>query len=316
MSKTKKERIHAVLAWQKIEEFKGRHAYLHSIGRGREEYGTFWLRSDNATWGHTFGRMVGFKEMQLAHFAEGPRVGMGGGPDGPGGGAPGGGEGPGGPGGPGPGEQEGNISGPGEMINGPSGKIHTKVYDRPTTAQEIYGDILYGHDTKGSFCASSHVLASSVIEVAEDGLSARSFYLTPGTMMNVNGNAGGRSGMWLWERYGSDFVYRDGKWWWFHEQVCPDLTGDYDDENWAQNRFRKYESGKLITGRCSGPPRTGISDLRSAHNDVSIIQTVQDTVPAPVPYEKLDEENTYSKGYNDFSGPLYPSTGGYGDYLY
>ena len=309
---TKHERLHAVLACQKIEELKGRHAYLHSLGKGREEYGTFWLRSDNATWGHTFGRMIGFKEMMMAHFGNFELYNRGGGPGG----------GPGGDGGPGPISQEapeGNISGPGEMIGGPSGRVASTVKrtDRPTTMQEIYGDRLHGHDPSTTFNASCHVLASSVIEVAADGQSARSFYLTPGTMMSVNGDQGGRRGLWLWERYGSDFVYRDGQWWWFHEQVCPDLTGDFDAENWAYDRYQKYLDGRLIVGRCSGPPRSGISDLRSAHNDVSIIQTVQDTVPCPVPYDHLDEDNTYSKGYNDFSAgnSAYPSTGGYGDYV-
>ena len=308
---SKHQRIHAVLACQKIEEFKGRHAYLHALGKGREEYGTFWLRSDNATWGHTFGRMVGFKEMMMAHFANFSMYQR---MDGPGGG-------PGdGPGGPTPLSQEApdeNISGPGEMIGGPSGRVASKVKrtDRPTTMQEIYGDSLHGHDPSTTFNASCHVLASSVIEVADDGMSARSFYLTPGTMMSVNGDQGGRRGLWLWERYGSDFLFRDGKWWWCHEQVCPDLTGDFDAENWAQDRYRKYLDNKLIVGRCSGPPRSGISDLRSAHNDVSIIQTVQDTVPCPVPYDTLSEENTYTPGYNDFSKENeYPSTGGYGDY--
>lgn len=306
---SKHDRVHAVLACQKIEEFKGRHAYLHALGRGREEYGTFWIRSDNATWGHTFGRMIGFHEMMWAHFG----ANLGGGPGGPGG--------PGGDDGNHPQisqeEVQGNVSGPGDMIGGPSGRINskTKRTDRPTTMKEIYGDSLCGHDDKGTFSASAHVLTSSVIEVAEDGQSARSFYLTPGTMMSVNGDQGGRRGLWLWERYGSDFVYRDGRWWWAHEQVCPDLAGDLDADNWAQDRFRKYIDNKLVVGRCSGPPRSGISDLRSAHNDVSIIQTVQDTVPAPAPYQTLDEENTYSPGYNDFSGPVLPSCRSYGDYV-
>lgn len=301
---SKHQRIHAVLACQKIEEFKGRHAYLHALGKGREEYGTFWLRSDNATWGHTFGRMVGFREMMLAHFANFSMYQKG----------------PGGEPMMNPVSQDApteNISGPGEMIGGPSGRVGSKEKrtDRPTSTQEIYGDSLHGHDPSTTFNASCHVLASSVIEVADDGLSARSFYLTPGTMMSVNGDQGGRRGLWLWERYGSDFLYKNGRWWWCHEQVCPDLTGDFDAENWAQDRYRKYLDNKLIVGRCSGPPKSGISDLRSAHNDVSIIQTVQDTVPCPVPYNTLDEENTYSPGYNDFSGDEYPSTGGYGDYV-
>lgn len=291
------ERVSNVLACQKVEELKARHAYLHAMDMGREEYGTFWLRSDNSTFGHTFGRMMGWKELVPAHF--GSPVARN------------------------PFEQakpHGMSMPDGEGDDGVmpfQDAPKESVPDRPTTSEEIFGTLeLYGHNPKGTFSQSCHVLASSVIEVADDGKSARSFYLTPGTMMGVNGSNGGRNGGWLWERYGSDFVFRDGRWWWFHEQVCPDLAGSMDAENWAQDRYRKYVDGSLKVGRCSGAPRSGISDLRSAHNDISIIQTVQDTVPDPKPYEKLDEEHTYSPGCSDFSGYIYPPTKGYGDYLY
>jgi len=199
----------------------------------------------------------------------------------------------------------------------PFGEVSEKKFDRPTTMRDKYGMLnLYGHNP-GTFGQSCHVLASPVIEVADDGKSARSFYLTPGTMMGMNGPGGGRSGSWLWERYGSDFVYRDGRWWWFHEQVCPDIADGYDDTNWAQDRFRKYVSGELQVGKCSGAPRSGISDLRQAHQDISIIQTVQDTVPDPKPYEKLDEAHTYSPGCAEFENiELYPNNKGYGDPIY
>lgn len=199
----------------------------------------------------------------------------------------------------------------------PFGRKRPQRNDRPTEASDIFGELnLYGHNDHGTFGQGAHVLASAIIEVADDGKSARSFYLTPGTMTGVNGDQGGRSGGWLWERYGSDFVYRDGRWWWFHEQVCPDIAGDLDEENWAQDRFRKYLDGSLKVGNASGPPRHGISDLRTIHDDLSIVQTVQDTVPVPELYKKLDEDHTYSPGCSDFSGFIYPSTQGYGDYLY
>ena len=295
-NKSLHERVAAVVAGQKVEELKARHAYLHGINRGREEYGTFWLRSDNSTFGHTFGRMMGYKELVPAHFGQPLKAHAFA-----------------------PSDEEVGMTVP-KDDKGDSGMpfetATEKEIQRPTKMKEIYGLFeLYGHnpDTFGQSC---HVLASPVIEVADDGKSARSFYLTPGTMMSVNGPKGGRSGGWLWERYGSDFVYRDGRWWWFHEQVCPDIGDSYDETNWAQDRFRKYLSGELNVGNCSGPPRSGISDLRQAHNDISIIQTVQDTVPAPEPYEKLDEDHTYSPGCAEFENiPLYPHNKGFGDPL-
>ena len=288
------DRVAAVVAGQKVEELKARHAYLHGVNRGREEYGTFWLRSDHSTFGHTFGRMMGYKELVPAHFGEPLRANAFA-----------------------PAEEKFGMSDDDMPEGMPFGDVSEKKFDRPTTMREKYGLFnLYGHNP-GTFGQSCHVLASPVIEVADDGKSARSFYLTPGTMMGMNGPNGGRSGSWLWERYGSDFVYRDGRWWWFHEQVCPDIADGYDDTNWAQDRFRKYVSGELQVGKCSGAPRSGISDLRQVHQDISIIQTVQDTVPDPKPYEKLDEAHTYSPGCAEFETiDLYPNNKGYGDPIY
>ena len=299
-NKSMHERVAAVVACQKVEELKARHAYLHGMDRGREEYGTFWLRSDNSTFGHTFGRMMGYRELVPAHFDEPLRANPFAPP-----------------------EVDGHGMGPiegddGEVGGMPFENPTKRHHDRPVKMFDIYDTLdLYGHNPKGTNMQSCHVLASSVIEVAEDGHSARSFYLTPGTMLSMHGPGGGRSGGWLWERYGSEFVYRDGRWWWFHEQVCPDIADSYDETNWAQDRFRKYLNGKLRVGDCSAPPVSGISDLRQAHNDISVIQTVQDTVPAPEPYEKLDEEHTYSPGCAEFETiPLYPARKGFGDPLY
>ena len=294
------QRIHNVLAGQKVEELKARHAYLHGMDCGREEYGWFWLRSDNSTFGHTFGRMMGFKELVPAHFDDPiDPLSMDLAPD----------------------DRMIRPGGMGDLPDtGPfaMNKNREKPTDRPTKLVDIFGPFgLYGHNWKGTFAASCHVLASPVIEVADDGESARSFYLTPGTMMNVIGFGGGRNGMWLWERYGSEFVYRDGRWWWFHEQVCPDIADQYDGHNWAHDLYEKYVSGSLAVGQCSAPPVSGCSDVRQAHNDVSIIQTVQDTVPCPEPYAHLDEAHTYSPGCAEYRDiPIYPSAQGYGDYAW
>jgi hypothetical protein len=141
-----------------------------------------------------------------------------------------------------------------------------------------------------------------VIEVAEDGQSARSFYLTPGTLMGSIGMDGlGRGGVWLWERYGSEFVYVDGEWKWFHEQVCPDLAGNYDVGNWAHDRYLDYLDRDISIGEVGGHPAQ-LTEPGLFHADYSITQTVQDTVHPPRPYQHLDDENTYSPGRTDPTG--------------
>lgn len=173
---------------------------------------------------------------------------------------------------------------------------------------------MWGHDFLSTGKSGCHALASDVIEVAKDGLSARAFYLTPGTMtgsmgMGPGGGPSCRGGGWLWERYGSEFVFVDGQWKWFHEHVCPDTAGQYDVGNWAHDRYVDYLSGKLKIGDLGGYPDR-LTEPGTLHYDYSIIQTVQDTVPPPLPYDTLDDAHTYSPGRTDPTGKVTVQTAG------
>lgn len=166
---------------------------------------------------------------------------------------------------------------------------------------------LQGHDNRSVTSGGCHALTSDVIEVADDGQSARSFYLTPGTLMgSIDGMNDKRMGIWLWERYGSEFVFQDGEWKWFHEQVCPDIAGNYDKGNWAHDRYLDYLDKDISIGEVGGRPAQ-LTEPGLFHKDYSITQTVQDTVPAPKPYTSLKDvpkEESYSPGRWDPTGKV------------
>ncbi len=72
---------------------------------------------------------------------------------------------------------------------------------------------------------SNHLTTSPVIEVAEDGLSAKGLWYTPG-FINGHCSANGKlRSQALWERYGGDFILEDGKWVYTNLRVCPDIGG-------------------------------------------------------------------------------------------
>jgi hypothetical protein len=205
-------------------------------------------------------------------------------------------------------------------------------------------------DARSVGCTALHCLASGVIEVAEDGMSGRSCYLTPGTMMARMSPNKQRNGGFLWERYGSDFAYdtTDGKWYYFHEHVCPDIGSEYGTKNWAMEMYDQEVTGRMPfgpppeeegkqegpggpggpdggpggpggdagpggeghggapggyrpvkpKGAMGGPPCTDPGPL---HNNAAMTQTVQNTVPWPVPYKTLDDQNSYAPGHNDIT---------------
>ena len=100
----------------------------------------------------------------------------------------------------------------------------------------------------------------------------------------------------------------DGKWQWFHEQVCPDIAGDYDHGNWAHDRYLDYLDRDLNIGELGGRPAQ-LTEPGLFHADYSIVQTVQDTVHPPVPYATLDDNNTYSPGRTDPTGKVTVKSG-------
>lgn len=239
------ERIHRAQGTQAIENVKSNHAYLHACGYNYEEFTQFWNKSEDATWAHGFGRMVGYKEVYR-----------------------------------------------GQVLD-----LDVKEYSRFPEWVAAYYEMA-GHNARSVGTAAVHALASAVIEVADDGKTGRSSYLTPGTMMSrVNPGKVRRSNI-LWERYGSDFVYEDGDWVYFHEQVCPDMDTSYDKgSNWARKYFELAVKGEDTPGFSSQHPDfISETDLSLRHRECTLSQIVQNRAPWPEPYAKMDDENTYSPG--------------------
>ena len=161
---------------------------------------------------------------------------------------------------------------------------------------KLYPEIA-GMDPLAVGSGSLHTLASEVIEIADDGKSARTFFLTPGPQIGIIHRSGHRVAELLWERYGSDFVYEDGQWKYFHEQVCPDVFSAYDTANWAHDRY--YDEINGVPMRDGGGILPLLTDPGTRHNDYTSSQPVQNTVPWPVPYQTLDDDNSYAPGYNN-----------------
>ena len=116
------------------------------------------------------------------------------------------------------------------------GTYDARTYINYLTLYRKFREII-GKDPRPINEASVHCLVNDVIEVAEDGMSARSAYVTPGVIFsNINENEK-RWCNFMWERYGSDYVFEDGNWLYLHEQVCPDIMAEFDDRNWANKAF-------------------------------------------------------------------------------
>ena len=152
-----------------------------------------------------------------------------------------------------------------------------------------------GKDPRPLMEASVHTLATDIIEVAEDGKSARAGFVTPGVIHSVLTPDQKKYCMVLWEHYGSDFVFENGRWLYLHEQVCPDIQLMLDETDWAREDYLALAEPDPDAERLSlFPDLPHVTEPGPLHFKYSCLQPGQDTVPYPVPYYTMDENNRYA----------------------
>lgn len=151
-----------------------------------------------------------------------------------------------------------------------------------------------GKDPRPLMEASVHTLVTDVIEVADDGMSARASFVTPGVIHSVLTAGQEKYCNILWERYGTDFVCEDGEWKYLHEHVCPDILTRLDVLNWAAEEYSRLtdpDPQEAPPATLGSPP---VADPGPMHTPYSVLSKPKDTVPWPEPYETLDNDNTYT----------------------
>ena len=154
-----------------------------------------------------------------------------------------------------------------------------------------------GMDPRPLMECAVHMLGSSIIEVADDGQSARCSWYTPGVIFSTLNFHGKREGIWIWERYGNDFVKEDGEWKIFSQHVCNDYGGPFDVINFAANAYQELLADKPRQrpappvdedGDSPAPP---VADLPLFYSGYTPVQPPQNSVAWPAPYPTFDREH-------------------------
>jgi len=167
-----------------------------------------------------------------------------------------------------------------------------KAYTNYIDLIKVYPQV-GGKDPHPLWDTPLHTLATDIIEVAADGMSARAYYMTPGLIFSWLNCDQKPSALGLWERYGTDYLLVDGDWLIHHDQVCPDtLFGLDKNSNWARNSYMKLREGNHKPEKDF--ERWGRNHIGWIHRQYSAVQTPQDTVPWPEPYETFDYDDNYA----------------------
>ena len=162
------------------------------------------------------------------------------------------------------------------------------TYDYYNQIWSMYPQI-GGADPRPLTEVSMHVLDTDVIEVARDGMSARAAFYTPGCIFCNFTPQGKKRFAFVTEHYGSDFVFEDGDWKYLHEQVQPEFNSILDCDNWGQGIMERLTAEQ--------PPRPK-GNLASGGKKPPLEEPgpiPQPEILWPVPYETLDDDNTYAK---------------------
>ena len=89
-----------------------------------------------------------------------------------------------------------------------------------------------------------HVTTTAIIEIAEDGKTAKGFWYSPGLVKET-----GQSAMAIWEAYGADFVKEEGGWKLWHLHMYTDFTGGFFVDLGGSSASGEASSG---SGEASG----------------------------------------------------------------
>jgi hypothetical protein len=166
---------------------------------------------------------------------------------------------------------------------------------------KVYPEVTEVEDRRALIEEAMHLLTSPIIVVAGDGQTAKGLWYTPGCIFSTLTPRKEREGMWIWERYGGDFVIEDGEWVYRNLKVCCDIAGMMDEPAWGLSEGpggpppedeKTPEDGDGPPPDVKGPVEVAIPG--PLHNNLSAVQLPQDHPKLPLPYETFSETYNYA----------------------
>lgn len=147
---------------------------------------------------------------------------------------------------------------------------------------DIPDDIEYADAGGGGF----HMLTTPLIEIAEDGETAKGMWYTPGYLTLFSAEANKHVAVWIFEKYAVDFIKEDGKWKIWHFNVYCDFLCHYD-KSWVETSLEGGSGfSQSIAVEASLPP-IGYEKYHTRR-----IQPMDFPQP-PVPYSTFSETFSY-----------------------
>lgn len=150
---------------------------------------------------------------------------------------------------------------------------------------DIPDDIKYAASGELGF----HMLTTPLIEIAEDGQTAKGMWYTPGFMTMFNEQNGKWNAGWMFEKYLIDFIKEDGKWKIWHFNALCDFFTPYE-KSWVESSEERRlhpEGAPMMMGDKRDVPSLGTVDYSTRR-----VQPMDFPKP-PEPYRTFSETHSY-----------------------
>ncbi len=141
-----------------------------------------------------------------------------------------------------------------------------------------------------------HLLTTPILEIAQDGQSAKGMWYTPGMILTT---ADGKTpfAMDIWERYGVDFVKEDGRWTFLNIQVNTDFINPMGMPLQPQGSDAAAigtEGAAQFGPEASGVKFPGPDIVKTTYQEFGATRVPSLTPRLPEPYRTLKETFQYA----------------------
>jgi len=210
------------------------------------------------------------------------------------------------------GQDEGYWVGP-DNVNKSYGDYFDYMRQRDLAAvNKLHPEVANTKENWGAGTQMFHSLTTPIIEVAGDGKTAKAIWFSPGYVSQTPG--GVQDSMWMWERYGVDFVKVDGSWKIWHLRIYTDFSSPRttmgaggapagQGQGGGSGAPAGQGQGTTVAGQApTGSPMGGMDSNKPALQYVPEGETngpskqwaVPQEIPkVPVPYETFSETFSY-----------------------
>ncbi len=146
----------------------------------------------------------------------------------------------------------------------------------------------HGIMSKGTGKMFIHTLTTPVIEIAEDGKTAKGIWISPGAETVADPQTKQLKGFWAWTKYGCDFVKEDGQWKMWHYHVYRLFLTPCDKD------FTEEYELKVLDAKSAGRPSGLQPDEPPSYDNPYSKEYIAELVPAPPePYQTFDQTFSY-----------------------